>query len=159
MRWQRWSAVALWSVILMIVMSTPAGAARPAAYVGEMCWRFVDAGLPMEYSIGTFGLSHEGDGHVSINGRVTGFESGVEVSTEVVSGSAEQIGGELIMNLSIIDDGDGEFVHTAAKVRLDAATLDGTFRAMTIGVSPDGSQYGPVLDQGTAEHLPGCVFP
>lgn len=133
-------------------------------YLGEFCWLFTDdPGNPgASSSFVRLGLTHYGDGHVSVNGL--GFDDDGPLRIPV-TGTYEVIGDERLMTLTITNfesvppDG-GEFASVFVQVQLDHPSGDGTFQAITILYSLDGEAFNPlVFEQGSALFLPNCVIP
>jgi len=160
MRSIRW----LFPALPVLLLSLPAGTARASQYIGERCWNFVDPANPADPLVGTFALTNEGDGHISLRGQLVGYRNGVpEADLLLANGNAEQISGTLVLMLNISASETptgGDFTFTVLQVRLDPMTLNGTFRGVVLGIDdPSGSPIGPDLEEGPVEFLPGCVVP
>ena len=130
-------------------------------YLGEFCWEFVDdPGGDSSYV--KLGLTHFGDGHVSVNGL--GFDEGGDEPVPV-TGTYEVLGDDRYMTLTTtVFDGvppsGGEFAATISQVHIAQATGNGTFQAITILYSLDGGAFEPMgFEQGTALLLPSCIIP
>lgn len=151
--------------LLVTVLALSAVPAQASQYIGEFCWQFTRPGDP-DFDVGTFGISRDGDDHYSVNGRFTSLSGagGVE-NSDPANGNLEIIGGTLVMTLTTtafedVPPGGGLFGNTIAQVRLDPATLSGTFQAVTNLYDLTAGSFGPPeYEAGTVTFLPGCVLP
>lgn len=149
--------------ILLLCFGPMAQAKDKPDYLGEICWLIPDdeSGLTLL----KLGISEEGDGHNSVNGLLI-EEFSQETETPMpVNGNMESIGDELVMALTITDfqgePPEEEFASTTAQLRLDGATLNGTFHAITILYNPGPpGEFAPLeYGRGTVLFLPDCVVP
>ena len=114
-------AIISFFILFGLLVLAGSSSVEASDYLGEFCWESAKGWLIR------IALTHAGDGHYTVNGRVT--ENG---HVQAGHGNAEIVGSEVIMHLTssgFDDTGIWTCVGTAV---LDPATLDGVLNSMGI---------------------------
>jgi hypothetical protein len=159
---ENWGHSAIASMPLTKLFGIPVGGEE--GYLGEFCWL-----TESEESLNLYrlGITHEGDGHHSVNGHVTERDPGEDwESSGPITGSMEIVGDERLMTLhySSIDGFPPEtslLVSSVFHARLDAATLNGVGYGIIEFYNLTDERFEPKEAGGPNEirYLPDCIVP